>query len=595
MSNYSRFNLEPRNKLPSAPPILSYPDNGDELCERVFGYTPKPEQRKVAEHIGRGEDCILIAGCGWGKTLAYFLPLILWEKRIIVIISPLVALMEEQHQKLDALGISSIPIYSGRQLPDNLEEELIGGVYRAVFMSPETAFNDVRFGLLWSEDGWRSRVQAVVVDEAHCISTWGPEFRPQYSRIGDLRSKVPPGVAFVAVSATLHGQILEDVKESLRYAGDVIVIKADTDRPNIKYEVQMCYNNDTLYPGLEFLLDFKKTIVYFDKLDEMNKAYSYLARKALAFQPPRHELIGCYFADLATDTKQLYMAQFRRGEIRVLLSTEAAGMGCDMSDIVRVVQFRLPKNITVLAQRLGRAARDPSLQGSGILIYPRTDTHRLKTMDADLQDWVHWGNCRRKSFNDAFGNEHKTIPDCCDRCDLSLPASGKASDQRTSIPVPRRPAPTFKRLRRPEQQLEAKTRIQSWRNTELQGLRRHADFYTARCIMDDKFINLLSTRFGDVTTAEDISDIIYWSELVQGSQQRLADMLAEYNNEIDNPVMADMQLQNQDRQHADAQHDHEGTSVSLAIQQENITEKRAMDSSLLAFDTSLSKRLRSRK
>ncbi|KAF9200839.1 hypothetical protein BGZ59_003066, partial [Podila verticillata] len=138
-----RLTIVHGNALEDAAPsnVLFYPADGDEQCERVFGFIPKSEQWKVVEHIGRGDDCILIAGCGWGKTLAYFLLLVLWENRVIVIISPLVALMEEQHRKLQAVNISSIPVYSGRQLPHNIEEELIGGKYRAVFMSPETAFN----------------------------------------------------------------------------------------------------------------------------------------------------------------------------------------------------------------------------------------------------------------------------------------------------------------------------------------------------------------------------------------------------------------------------------------------------------------------
>ncbi|KAI7822050.1 P-loop containing nucleoside triphosphate hydrolase protein, partial [Gamsiella multidivaricata] len=356
------------------PIILSYPENGDERCETIFGFTPKPEQRMVAEHIGRGEDCILIAGCGWGKTLAYFLPLILWENRVIVIISPLVALMEEQHRKLQAVNISSIPIHSGRQLPHNLEDELINGKYRAVFMSPETVFTSVRFELLWNEAAWRSRVQAVVIDEAHCISTWGPEFRKDYSRIGDLRSRLPPGTAFVAVSATLHGQILQDVRRSFHYGSDVTVIKANTDRQNVRYEVRVSNDSRSCHEDLEFLLDFKKTIVYFDKMNDMMAVYRHLRIKAEASQPSlrQSDIIAYFNADLKTETKELYMLKFKRGEIRILLSTEAAGMGCDISDILRVVQFRFPNNITVLAQRLGRAARDPSLQGLGILIYPRT-------------------------------------------------------------------------------------------------------------------------------------------------------------------------------------------------------------------------------
>src|ERR1700761_9119965 len=104
--------------------LCEYPENAAELCQDIFGYTPKPEQQIVVEHIGRGEDCILIAGCGWGKTLTYFLPLALWKHCIIVIISPLIALMEEQHRKLQVVGITSICIHSDADLPNNLEARL---------------------------------------------------------------------------------------------------------------------------------------------------------------------------------------------------------------------------------------------------------------------------------------------------------------------------------------------------------------------------------------------------------------------------------------------------------------------------------------
>ncbi|KAF9947481.1 ATP-dependent DNA helicase sgs1 [Mortierella alpina] len=154
----------------------------------------------------------------------------------------------------------------------------------------------------------------------------------------------------------------------------------------------VCYSIDTMYEGLEFLLDFKKTIAYFDKLDELTKAFRHLARKARALEPRPDHQIGCYLADLTAEIKKTHMSKFQLGEIRVLLSTDAAGMGCDISDVLRVVQFRFPRDITVLAQRLGRAARNPSLQGSGILVYPRTDNRRLNTMDATLKDWVLWNN-----------------------------------------------------------------------------------------------------------------------------------------------------------------------------------------------------------
>lgn len=529
--------------------VLSYPEDGDEKCMRVFGFTPKPEQRKVVEHIGRGEDCILIAGCGWGKTLVCFLPLVLWESRIIVIISPLVALMEEQYAKLQAVNISSIPIHSGRQLPHSIEEELIDGKYRAIFMSPESAFG-VRFGMLWSEAGWRSRLQAVVIDEAHCISTWGPEFRVDYDRIGELRSKIPPGAAFVAVSATLHGNILQDVKRSLHFDSNVAVIRADTDRPNVRYEVHVTNGAiETCYQGLEAFLDSKKTIVYFDNINELMHTYRHLCSKihasTSASEPPfpRPEQIATYFSDLTTATKLLYMSRFKSGKICMLLSTDAAGMGCDIPDILRVVQFRIPKSITVLAQRLGRAARGPNIQGVGILIYPRTDSQKLKNIEANLHDYLK-ANCLRRHFNSVFENEHKTVDNCCDRCDVYHPTP-LMPDYRM---VRNTPLPSLSRkykVTRPhEQQLVAKEKIMSWRSTEFQYLKTQAMFYTEECIMNEEYINLLSVRFGDIAIAGDINAVLDWSELVKGSQQRLTDILVEYNREIDDTQRQQHKRQN---------------------------------------------------
>jgi superfamily II DNA helicase RecQ len=521
----------------TAPPsILSYPPNGDENCKQVFGFIPKAEQRKVAEHIGRGEDVILIAGCGWGKTLAYFLPLVLWENRVVVVISPLVALMEEQHMKLQAVNINSIPICSGRLLPHNLEEELISGKYRAVFMSPEAAFNKLRFEKLWNDAGWRSKLLAVVIDEAHCISTWGPEFRTDYSRIGDLRSNVPPGTAFVAVSATLHGQILQDVKRNLHFEDNVTVIKADTDRPNVRYEVRVS-NGDisTCYKALEEFMDSKKTIVYFDKGDHMSAAYIHLMssiRDSSSGSLLPDQIVK-YYADLAPETKLLYMSKLKRGEIRMMLSTEAAGMGCDISDILRVVQFKFPANITAIAQRLGRAARDPNLQGYGILIYPRTDASQLNSMEDDLREYI-TTDCRRKHFNKVFENRHKIVANCCDLCDPEIsPRTRDFRIVRKTRPMLSR---TFKVVRLPEQRLAAKEKIMKWRTTELQELRKQAAFYDERCIMDEGAINLLSERFGDIAIVEDISAIVDWSELVQGSKQRLANILIEFNSGIENQL-----------------------------------------------------------
>ncbi|KAG9319197.1 hypothetical protein KVV02_008336 [Mortierella alpina] len=272
-----------------------------------------------------------------------------------------------------------------------------------------------------------------------------------------------------------------------------------------------------------------------------------------------------YHAGLKPATKTLFMSKFRRGDIRILLSTEAAGMGCDISDIERVVQFRFPANISTLAQRLGRAARDPSLQGYGTLIYPRTDNSQMKTLQDDVYKFITGdSDCRRRHLNRVFENEHKEVPNCCDLCVKSAPTPIKP-DYRRILKSPR-PAPKFKRSRLPEQQLQAKDKIREWRSMELQELEKQSEIYIADCIMDDSAINLLSARFGEVSVAEDISLILDWSELVDGSLKRLADVLIKLNKEIDIPVLVNAIEKEQAGPHSGISQNPGGSSGGLIAQ-----------------------------
>ncbi|KAG0242698.1 ATP-dependent DNA helicase Q4, partial [Mortierella polycephala] len=176
----------PQDDIVPIESISTLPPDAVQRCQEVFQVTPKDLQLKVAEFIGGGQDCILIAGCGWGKTLVYFLPLVLWTTRVIVIISPLKAIMQEQRMKLQSLGISSISFEKDVPTGNNVIRDVAGGKYRAVFLTPEMIFKSKALTPLWSNKSWKRRLQAVVLDEAHCVSTWGPEFREDYYRIGEL-------------------------------------------------------------------------------------------------------------------------------------------------------------------------------------------------------------------------------------------------------------------------------------------------------------------------------------------------------------------------------------------------------------------------
>lgn len=316
-------------------------------------------QLKVVECIGHGQDCILIAGCGWGKTLVYFLPLVLWSTRTIVVISPLRALIKEQQKKLDQLAIENISFLNKDDTfkPDILQD-LAEGKFRAVFLTPEIIFESERLKPLWSKPAWQQKLQAIVLDEAHCVATWGTTFRTSYDRIGELRSKVPPGIAFIAVSATLPPKALDELKERVHFDQATTIINIGNDRPNVRLEVQSIYLRDK-YSHLDFLMDFKKTIVYFQTRKETMEAASHLkglARTAVA-EGRIHSCfvskIAAYHALFSEEYKEEKMEAFRQGSILLLLATEAAGMGCDIGDVIRVVQFKCPTDISCLVQRLG--------------------------------------------------------------------------------------------------------------------------------------------------------------------------------------------------------------------------------------------------
>ncbi|KAF9117551.1 hypothetical protein BGX30_005374, partial [Mortierella sp. GBA39] len=232
--------------------------------------------------------------------------------------------MEEQHEKLTDKGISSITIHGDKRLPLDIEDRLAGGEFRAVFSTAEKAVVDGElFTNLFRRSSWRLRLLAVVIDEAHCVSTWGESFWTAYNSIGDLRAKVPHRVPFVAMSATLCGEIMRDVKAKLHFRDDAAVVKVNTDRRNIKYAVHSFRSKADAFKSLEFLLDFEKAIVYFDNKFDLLAAKNHLRLMA----PGKETRICGYYSDFVEQGgKTLLMNELKKGNISILLSTEAAGM-----------------------------------------------------------------------------------------------------------------------------------------------------------------------------------------------------------------------------------------------------------------------------
>ncbi|KAF9969049.1 hypothetical protein BGZ73_008783 [Actinomortierella ambigua] len=268
----------------------------------------------------------------------------------------------KEELSLFKLQIPSIILQHGVHINSALMDMLVTGTIRAIITTPEYIFENRVFKTLWDSRPWRKRLMAVVLDEAHCTLDWGDTFRPFYSRLGDLRSLT--SAPMVSVSATLAPKDVVELKQKLYLQPNTLVINIGNNRPNVYLEVRRL--PVASLKGLRFVLDSTKTIIYVDKRISVIEVLYYLVSVA----PNMEGKIAVYHS-LMTDTyKARTMRLFAQGDVVVLISTEAAGMGCDIRHVDRVVQFKCPKTMkmSTLVQRLGRAARDGSSQGEAIVL-----------------------------------------------------------------------------------------------------------------------------------------------------------------------------------------------------------------------------------
>lgn len=509
----------------------------------------------MVEHIGIRKDCILIAGCGWGKSLIFTIPLLLWPNAVIVVISPLKALCDEQAGKLMALGIKSLVIKSN-PLGDDLSvdmKEVYNGNYRALFMSPEIIFSSSKINSLWQHHEWRNRLQAVVIDEVHCICSWGTDFRPDYSKLGKLRSRVPFSVPFIAMTATLPHQFKPKVMEVLRFKDDTTVINLGNDRPNIAYKV-VVVDNVKKFRSLEFLVDSErptKTIVYFESRDECDDARIYLRNCENLPKLLCDNTITAYHAGKGERSKNERMELFKSDSeesIRILLATEAVGMGCDINDVIRVVQFGLPKDgLTSLIQRLGRAARNPTLQGEGILILTKQEFESLASRgDPNLKSYVYAEGCRREILSNVFEFNYEIVDNCCDKCSPQLklvintttkPDLSQSSSSLPDLSLPSSSLPNeTHKTRIPSRSKEEKKAVLDaiavWREKRYNEVfLKISDFYDESAVMPDNIMSTLSNKSSGITSKEQLKE--FWAPKDDDELLELFNVIQNENKKID--------------------------------------------------------------
>ncbi|KAJ7320972.1 P-loop containing nucleoside triphosphate hydrolase protein [Mycena albidolilacea] len=398
----------------------------NEFLERNNGMIAHEWQIDMGEALLLGLDCSWIAGTGAGKTMPFVMPLFVESDKIIIIISPLNALEVDQASRFRKMGLSAVAV-NGDTYSNEIHKEIQEFKHRVIITSPDMCLEHDKFRQLLNTPAFAKKIAAFVIDEAHCISQWGDEFRTEYAELGTLRAFVPLKVPFMIASATLPPLVLAEVRKSLHISTDTAYHdNLGTDRPNIAWFVHHMKGAKSDLEALEFLIrtrgsenaiiELVQSMVFFD---DINLAMEALEHLRDLLPPHLRGSIALYHSRRSKRSKQIIMDKFRKGEIKILLATEAAGMGCDIPHVEQVVQFMVPSSFSIWMQRAGRAGRNTLIAARAILLVqpsvfqevapkkgtePTDDVNFKKAVETGLREWIETEECRRDVVDEYFDN-----------------------------------------------------------------------------------------------------------------------------------------------------------------------------------------------
>ena len=322
-------------------------------------------QEDIVRTASDGRDVLAILPTGGGKSVCFQVPAMMREG-IAIVVTPLIALMKDQVQNLIDRGIRAMCINAGmsRREVDTALNNALYGDYKFLYVSPERLGSPMFKGYVKEMN-----VSYIVVDEAHCISQWGYDFRPDYLQIGKLRELVDAPV--IALTATATPQVAEDIMERLGFE-EKCLIKSGFERPNLSYIVRRC--EDKLGQLVNICKGLEGTgIVYVRSRKKTEELAAFLASNDISS--------SFYHAGLGTDSRTERQEQWKSGRIRVMVCTNAFGMGIDKPDVRFVVHFDVPDSPEAYFQEAGRGGRDGK-RSYAVLLWNDSDIRRMNQIAA---------------------------------------------------------------------------------------------------------------------------------------------------------------------------------------------------------------------
>jgi ATP-dependent DNA helicase RecQ len=334
-----------------------------DILKRYWGYTSfRPLQEKVIQEVLAGTDVFVLMPTGGGKSMTYQIPGLILPG-VCIVVSPLIALIKDQVRQLKERGIHAAYILSGMNSGeiDRVLDNAVFEQYRFLYVSPERLKSP-----LFIERFKRMKVSFIAVDEAHCISQWGYDFRPAYLEIAEIR-KHQPRANIIALTASAIPRVVKDVQEKLLFLRPNVLQRSFA-RENLYYIVQEESNKNRRL--LAWLERIKGTaIAYVRNRKSTHDISQWLIHEGISSMP--------YHAGIPTQKKDEIQAAWQKGEVRVIVATNAFGMGIDKSNVRLVVHMDVPDSIEAYFQEAGRAGRD-GLRAYAVLLYASYDLKQLR-------------------------------------------------------------------------------------------------------------------------------------------------------------------------------------------------------------------------